>query len=82
MAIDSCEIVGSEGAMRFSFFGATELLVTINGNTERFDFVNPEHVQQPMIEQVVNYFIGKGSNPCSGEEGVEIAGLMDKFTAF
>ncbi|MEO6914588.1 MAG: Gfo/Idh/MocA family oxidoreductase [Chitinophagaceae bacterium] len=79
-ATDRCEIVGSKGSIRFAFFGAAELVVIIDGQTHRFDFVNPPHVQQPMIEQVVNYFLDKGPNPCPASEATEIAGLMDAFT--
>jgi hypothetical protein len=32
-----------------------------------------------MIENVVNYFLDKGPNPCSGEEGVKIMELIDAF---
>jgi hypothetical protein len=38
------------------------------------------HVQQPMIEQVTNYFLGNGNNPCSGEEGAVVMQLLDAFT--
>lgn len=79
-AMDNCEIAGSKGSISFPFFGAAEVLVTVGGKTERFDFVNPAHVQQPMIEQVVNYFMDKGPNPCSAGEAIEVAGLMDAFT--
>ena len=43
----------------------------------RFDFDRLQHVQQPMIEAVVNYFSGHAANPCSGEEGAEIMHWMD-----
>ena len=43
-----------------------------------FDFL--PHVQQPMIEQVVKYFLGEAVNPCSGDEGVEVMKMMDKIT--
>jgi len=33
-----------------------------------------------MIEKVVEYFLGEGSNPCSAENGVEVMRLLDAFT--
>ena len=77
---DNCEIVGDKGRIIFSFFKQQPVTVIINGKTETFSFDALQHVQQPMIEQVVTYFLDEGSNPCSAEEGVKIMKLIDKFT--
>jgi hypothetical protein len=53
----------------------------VDGKTETFSFEPLQHVQQPMIENVVKYFLNQGSNPCSGEEGVKIMQLIDRFNA-
>lgn len=50
-----------------------------NNNHTRFDFDRLQHVQQPMIEEVVKYFSGKAVNPCSAEEGAEIMRWMDEI---
>ncbi len=76
---DICEIVGSEGRISFSVFGNYYLLEK-NGKEERIEFSLPEHIQQPMIEQVVKYFLGKGPNPCTGQEGADVMGIIDRFT--
>ena len=78
---DSCEIAGSEGRIHFSVFGKQEITIIKNGETEIISFDPLMHVQQPMIEHVVNFFLDEGPNPCSGEEGAEVMRLMDKFTA-
>jgi predicted dehydrogenase len=77
---DICEIIGSEGKISFSFFEHKPILLTHNGKTETISFDPLPHVQQPMIEQVVDYFLGKSSNPCTGEEGVVVMQLIDRFT--
>jgi len=77
---DSCEIVGEKGKIIFSFFEHRPVTVVIGGKTEAISFDALQHVQQPMIEQVVNYFLDQGPNPCSAEEGVEIMKLIDRFT--
>lgn len=77
---DHCEIIGSEGSLRFSFFRHTELIHVRNGNVERFHFEPLEHVQQPMIESVVRYFLDEGSNPCSADAGVETMRMLERFT--
>lgn len=77
---DWCEVVGTKGKIRFSIFEQQPLVVTINEKEELIHFDKLEHVQQPMIEKVTQYFLGKGSNPCSADEGVEVMKLIDGFT--
>lgn len=76
---DECKIYGEKGTITFSFYGETILLET-NENTKVFSFQNPKHIQQPMIEQTVRYFLGKDENPCSVENGVLFMQIMDAFT--
>ncbi|MBK5271445.1 MAG: Gfo/Idh/MocA family oxidoreductase [Bacteroidia bacterium] len=78
---DSCEIVGSEGKIIFSFFEHKPITILKDGKADTIIFNPLQHVQQPLIERVVEYFLGKGPNPCSGNEGVIIMQLIDKFTA-
>jgi predicted dehydrogenase len=77
---DSCEIVGSEGKINLSVFRQQKLSVTKNRETEIISFKPLKHVQQPMIEKVVEYFLDAGPNPCSAEDGAEVMRLMDQFT--
>jgi predicted dehydrogenase len=77
---DQCVIIGSEGKISFSVFGSTELKLTKNGIEEILQFDKLEHVQQPMIEKVVQYFLGEGPNPSPAEDGVEVMRLIDTFT--
>lgn len=76
---DNCEITGSKGKVRFSFFGSEVILIQNNIETS-FKFQNPQYIQQPMIEMVVEYFLGRGLNPCSAGEGVQVMQIMDAFT--
>jgi predicted dehydrogenase len=77
---DYCEIVGDKGKITFSFFDYQPVHLMIDGNTETFAFDTLQHVQQPMIGEVVNYFLGQGPNPCSAEDGVAVMKLIDQFT--
>jgi predicted dehydrogenase len=77
---DECEIVGEKGKIIFSFFEHKPVTAIVDGKTETFSFAALQHVQQPMIESVVNFFRDEGPNPCSAEEGVEVMKLMDQFT--
>ncbi|MGX5689570.1 Gfo/Idh/MocA family protein [Arcticibacter tournemirensis] len=76
---DICEIVGSEGKISFSVFGDHYVLHQ-NGKEERTVFALPQHIQQPMIEEVVQYFMGTGPNPCTAQDGVDVMKIIDTFT--
>lgn len=78
---DYCEIQGSEGKMQFPIFEHKKIEIIKNGKTEIIPFEPPEHVQQPLIQKVVDYFLDKGPNPCSAEDGAKVMWLMDQFTA-
>lgn len=75
---DSCMVYGSNGHISFPMFGNTIRVST--DRLEEYAFEPLQHVQQPMIEKVVDYFLGKGPNPCSGEEALITMRLMDAFT--
>lgn len=77
---DSCEITGSNGKISLSIFGEPQLTVIKNGISSKITFDKLDHVQQPMIEKVVQYFLGQGSNPSPAEEGVEVMRIIDAFT--
>ncbi|MES2850274.1 MAG: Gfo/Idh/MocA family oxidoreductase [Bacteroidota bacterium] len=69
---DRCDIIGSEGKISFSFFSGNTVELTVHDRTTNFDFPPLQHVQQPMIEETVKYFLDEATNPCTGAEGAEI----------
>lgn len=74
---DSCEIVGTKGKIQFAVFGEAKITVTVEGKKENILFNKMQHVQQPMIEKVVDYFLDNTQNPCSGEDGVKVMEMME-----
>jgi 1,5-anhydro-D-fructose reductase (1,5-anhydro-D-mannitol-forming) len=70
---DLCEIVGTGGYIRFSFFKKST--IDINGDIIEMDY--PENIQRPMIEAVVNYFRGTSENPCSLEDALVVMNMID-----
>jgi predicted dehydrogenase len=80
-AADKCEFVGSKGKISLSIFGEPEITILIDGKFTKITFTKLEHVQEPMIEKVVAYFLGEGDNPAPPEEGVEVMRLMEAFTS-
>lgn len=76
---DRCDIYGENGKISFPIFGH-QFSLTQNGKTTMHEVAPLTHVQQPMIAKVVDYFLGKGENPCNGETALETMRLMDAFT--
>jgi predicted dehydrogenase len=77
---DSCTIIGENGTLTFSFFKGADLFVHIADKKELITFNNPIHIQQPMIEQTINYFRGLGNNPCSLEDALVSMKMIDAVT--
>ena len=73
------EILGSKGKISFSAFEMEKISITENGKTEVLNFEQLQHVQQPMIEKIVEHFLDQGPNPCSGDEGAKVMWLIDQF---
>jgi predicted dehydrogenase len=78
---DFCEITGTEGSIHFSVFDMAKVAVRKNDEEKIIPFDPLQHVQQPMIEKVVEYFSGGGTNPCSGDDAYTVMWMMDKITA-
>lgn len=76
---DLCEIYGSKGKISFPVFGS-KITVFRDDEEEEFIFEPLQHVQQPMIAKVVDYFLDKGTNPCSAEDALPSMELLDSFT--
>lgn len=77
---DSFEIIGTKGKISFSVFQHVKFLINIQDTFNAYTFDKIEHVQQPMIEKVVEFFLGKGPNPCSGNDGAAVMKMIDTFT--
>jgi len=78
--VDSCEIICDQGSLRFSFFRSPVLEITRSGNVETIEFPSPEHIQQPMIEAVNDYFRGEGDNPCDAAAGFKVMDMIDRLS--
>jgi predicted dehydrogenase len=75
---DDCTIIGEEGSLSFPFFG-NQFVIDNKEGKQAISFEHPEHIQQPMIDKAVQYFLGNQSNPCSLEEALVSLEIMEKF---
>ncbi len=78
MAEDLVEINGSNGKISFPVFGYDVTLTTAE-KSEVTHFAPPTHIQQPMIQKVTDFFLGKADNPCSAEDAILSMKVMEQF---
>jgi predicted dehydrogenase len=77
--LDLTEIVGSKGKISYSSFGADPVILTTSDGVTEFSIEYPPHVQQPLIQTVVDELIGVGHCPSSGESAARTSRVMDQM---
>jgi 1,5-anhydro-D-fructose reductase (1,5-anhydro-D-mannitol-forming) len=77
--LEATEIIGSEGKITYSNFLESPILLDLNGVIERYDIPHPEHVQQPLIQLVVDELLGLGKSPSTGRTGARTSWVMDRM---
>jgi predicted dehydrogenase len=75
---DTIEIIGTKGKIKFSCFDFIPVELTTESSIETWDFPKPDHVQQFLIEKVVNYLLNKEECPSTGNSGARTSWVMDE----
>jgi predicted dehydrogenase len=75
--LDRCEIVGTDGVVTFATFADEPVQLTTPGCSERFVIPHPPHVQQPLIQTIVDELNGDGACPSTGETGARTTHVME-----
>jgi predicted dehydrogenase len=77
---EDIEVVGSAGRIGFTAFDLDRpLRLQRGGVTEEFHLPPPEHVQQPLIQSVVDDLLGRGTCPSPGASALRTARVMDQI---
>ena len=74
---DRVEIVGSAGRISFSTFDEAPVVLSKESGVETFTVPHPPHVQQPLIQTIVDALRGRGTCPSTGESGARASRVMD-----
>ena len=77
--VDENEIVGSKGKLTFATFGNGPITLTTNETTEEYVIENPRHIQQHLIQKIVNELTGKDKSPSTGITGARTNWVMDQL---
>ena len=81
-AFDRCdrtEIVGSAGMISYATFEAQPVVLTTSAGREEFAIADPPHIQQPLIQTVVDELNGVGACPSSGDSAARTSWVMDQL---
>ena len=78
---DRVQVSGSEGLLRFSVFGDEPITLVTPRGEESFVLPHPAHIQEPLIQSVVDALRGKGSCPSTGETAARTSRVMDQVLA-
>lgn len=76
---DIIKIIGEKGMICFSTFGFTPIVLHTEKGKEEMSIGNPEHIQQPLIQAVVDHLLGKSICTCDGTSATMTNWVMDKI---
>ena len=75
---DRTQIVGSRGKLVYSTFDLeAPLALHTDDGDETFDLPPPEHVQQPLIQSMIDELLGRGRCPSTGESAARTSRVLD-----
>lgn len=78
--IELTTIVGSRGKIEFDCFSEFGVHLAVDGQpVENLNFEMPNHIQQPLIQSIVNQLTGHGDCASTGESGARTAWVMDQI---
>jgi hypothetical protein len=63
--VDAIDFIGTQGKLSCSTFDFTPIVLENDKGRQAFIEKNPENIQFYLIESIVNYLNGKGSEPVS-----------------
>lgn len=76
---DRIEIIGDKGMICFSVFTYEPIALHTEKGRGEIVIENPEHVQQPLIQAVVDDLLGKSTCACDAESATTTNWVMDKI---
>lgn len=78
-ARDLIRIVGSRGRIEFSSFNENPITLATAEGVQSWELTNPPHVQQPLIQNVVDSLRGRATAISTGESAARASWVMDKL---
>ena len=76
---DRIELIGDQGMICFSIFTFQPIALHDSQGRHEFDIPNPEHVQFPLVQAVVDHLNGKSVCTCDGISATPTNWVMDRI---
>jgi len=77
--LDRTTIIGSKGTVAYTHFADANVSLRTSSGIINFDIPNPVHIQQPLIQLMVNELRGQGSCPSTGATAAKTNYIMDQI---
>jgi len=77
--LDQTDIIGVKGKITFSTFDAKPIILENDNRIQKFQIENPVHIQQPLIQTVVDELLGIGKCPSTGKTAALTNWTMDQI---
>ncbi len=78
---DHTEIIGTRGKITYATFAASPVVLTVGDTVTEFAIDNPPHIQQPLIQSIVNALNGEGVCASTGETAARTSRVMERMLA-
>ena len=78
---DWLDFIGTAGRLTLPVFGTEPLRLETAAGVETFDIPNPPHIEQPLIQSIVDQLHGRGQCPSTGATALRTAWVMDQVLA-
>ncbi|WP_283153637.1 Gfo/Idh/MocA family protein [Guptibacillus hwajinpoensis] len=75
------EIVGDKGSLLYSTLQERPMILKDEQGEREIEVVYPEHVQQPLIQTIVNELNGESHSPSTGKTALRTSKAMDQLVA-
>jgi predicted dehydrogenase len=75
------EIIGTKGKITFSTFDPVPVQLETDEGLQEFQAPPPEHIQQPLIQTVVDELRGRGTCPSTGITAARTSRVMETIVA-
>lgn len=79
--LDQNEIIGNKGRILFSSFNEEDIILENETGRREIEFSYPEHVQQPLLTEIVASLLGEGTSPSTGKTAARTTKVMDHIIA-
>jgi len=77
---DAVTIIGTNGCIKFNTFTFQPIAVVAGNEVAYYETEQPEHIQQPLIQTIVDELRGVGKCPSTGVSGARTSRVMDMIT--